>query len=246
MGIPMMEGWVPKLWVSAIVTLSVSWLFLVCEDRPLASIGLRPGKRWGFEFLAGAAGGFLLMAAVALAAWSLGAFHWEKSPGGAAALGSGAWLFLAVAVREELQFRGYAFQRLMEGTGDWVALGLAGAYFAWAHWDNPGMTGSTRIWATLNIGLAGVLIGLGYLKTRSLALPMGLHLGWNWTQGSLLGFGVSGTSLGSLLKPVFHNRPQWLTGGTFGLEASLPCALVTALAIAALARWKPISPEVGP
>jgi uncharacterized protein len=224
-------------WISGGLTLGLSWLFLAGEGRPLVSLGLRPGRRWGLEFLSGTLGGLLLMVIVALTVRALGGFHWEPSPNPLSALGYGAWIFLAVAFSEEISYRGYAFQRLAEGLGHWGALGLAGAFFAYGHWANPGMTGATRIWATLNIGLAGVLLGLCFLKTRSLALPMGLHLGWNWTQGSMLGFGVSGLRIESMMRPVFHGRPEWLTGGAFGLEASLPCAVFTTLAIFGLSRW---------
>ena len=63
----------------------------------------------------------------------------------------------------------------------------------------PGMDGATKAWATLNIGLAAILLGFCYLRTRSLALPIGLHLGWNWAQGSLLG---SSRGIGSFLDPI--------------------------------------------
>lgn len=230
-------SWQLQLWLAFLVVLLLSWGFLRLEERPLGSIGLRMGLRWGWQCLAGVVGGCLLMVGIALVVLGLDGFHWERAAGGG--LVSGAWLFLAVGLREELLFRGYAFQRLVEGGGDWSALGLAALYFAFAHWGNPGMTGAVRYWASLNIGLVGVLLGLCYLRTRSLALPIGLHLGWNWTQGSLLGFGVSGIHPGSPLEPVFHDRPLWLTGGPFGLEASLPCALVCGLAIAGMLLWRP-------
>ena len=236
-------AWLSQLWIGLSIGLLLSWLFLVLEGRPLASIGLRLGRRWGLQCLAGMAGGFLLMVSVALVVRGLDGFHWVvATDGGFAALGSGAWLFLLVALREELLFRGYAFQRLLEEAETWPALGLMSLYFAYAHWGNPGMTGLIRYGASLNIALAGVLLGLCYLKTRSLAMPIGLHLGWNWTQGSLLGFGVSGSQPGSLLAPVFHDRPLWLTGGSFGLEASLPCAILCSLAIAGLLLWQPSLP----
>jgi hypothetical protein len=112
------------------------------------------------------------------------------------------------------------------------------------HWGNPGMHGATKIWATVNIALAAVLLGLCYLRTRSLALPIGVHLGWNWAQGSLLGFGVSGTTdIKGLWTPVFHSKPEWLTGGAFGLEASLVCTLVCGVAILGLWRWKGLAPS---
>jgi hypothetical protein len=188
-------------------------------------------------------GGLLLMLLVAGCIFVFHGLHWQRS-GGAnfPELMAGAWLYLAVAVNEELLFRGYVFQRLAKGTGTWISLVLMGLWFAYAHWDNPGMAGAVKAWATLNIFLAGLLMGLAYLKTRRLALPMGIHLGWNWAQGSLLGFGVSGTmDTRGWVNPVFEGRPEWLTGGAFGLEASLPCAVLCGAAILGLAFWKPRS-----
>jgi membrane protease YdiL (CAAX protease family) len=243
-GLIALDVWSLRLWLSVSIAFLVSWFFLFLEGRPLASIGLWLGQRWGIQCFAGLVGGFLLMVSVAMIIRGLDGFHWVlATDGGLASLGSGAWLLLAVALREELLFRGYAFQRLVDATGRWLALGLASLYFAQAHWNNPGMMGAIRYGVALNIGLAGVLLGLCYLKTRSLAMPIGLHLGWNWTQGSLLGFGVSGIHLGRYLEPVFHDRPLWLTGGSFGLEASLPCAIVCSLAITGLILWKPTIPE---
>jgi hypothetical protein len=183
------------------------------------------------------------MLTVALVIRGLGGFHWIRGDGGFGGLASGALLFLAVAFREEVLFRGYAFQRLMDGVGPPMTLALTSLWFVYAHWDNPGMSGVTRIWGSVNIGLAGLLLGLCYLKTRRLALPMGVHLGWNWTQGSLLGFPVSGLDSSGLLSPVFHEGPSWLTGGDFGLEASLPCALVAIVAMGGLWIWKPAIAE---
>ena len=232
-----------QLWSFALLSLLLSWLFLSLEGRLLVSIGLRLGRQWVLQGLAGMAGGCLLMVSVSMVILGLNGFHWVLAPdGGLDSLGSGIGLFSAVAFREELLFRGYAFQRLVDATGDRFALGLAALYFAYAHWNNPGMTGPIQFWALLNIALSGILLGLCYLKTRSLAMPIGLHLGWNWTQGSLLGFGVSGLHLDSFLEPVFHDRPLWLTGGPFGLEASLPCAILSSLAIAGLVFWKPAVP----
>jgi membrane protease YdiL (CAAX protease family) len=230
--------WLPAPGISFLACLAATWMFLQFEDRPLAAIGLDLQRRRGREFLFGALGGAALMASTGLAIYLADGCHWLRTPGvGALRLLQGAWLYLAVALSEELLFRGYCFQRLEEGLGAGATLALTGLGFALAHWGNPGMTGPTRLWATLNIGLAALLLGLAYLRTRSLALPIGIHLGWNWTQGSLLGFGVSGTREAGWWTPVFHARPAWLTGGAFGLEASLPCALLCAAACVALALW---------
>ena len=229
--------WIPAPWFSFLAFLFLTWSFLYVEDQPLASVGLGLDRRWGRQFLAGALGGCGLMALVALVVFLAGGFHLVRNPAaGLGLLGTGAWLYLAVAFSEELLFRGYLFQRLEKALGRWRTQWLVALLFAAVHWGNPGMTGSTRILASLSIAMAGLLLGLCYLRTRSLALPIGLHLGWNWAQGTLLGFGVSGIPNGGWWTPVFHGQPELLTGGAFGLEASLPCALVGAVACLALAR----------
>jgi membrane protease YdiL (CAAX protease family) len=99
------------------------------------------------------------------------------------------------------------------------------------------MEGSVKLAALLNIFLAGWMLGFCYLRTGSLALPMGVHFGWNWVQGSL-GFGVSGNASHGLWKPVLHDKALWLTGGDFGLEASAVSVGVIGLAVVGLALWK--------
>ena len=84
------------------------------------------------------------------------------------------------------------------------------------------MTGSVKLLASINIFLASILFGLAFIQTKSLATPLGLHWMANWVQGGVLGLGVSGTEQTGLLKPLFGEAPTWLTGGQFGLEASLP------------------------
>ena len=92
--------------------------------------------------------------------------------------------------------------------------------------------------ATISLAVGAVLFGLAYLRTRSLALPIGLHLGWNWSQGHLLGLGVSGHDQAGWWRPVFTGQPEWLTGGAFGPEASIFSPLVSLLMIVLLWRWK--------
>src|SRR3970282_2141439 len=91
------------------------------------------------------------------------------------ALAMGAWVFTWVVLLEELLFRGFVFQRLFDGIGPWPALVAMAVLFALAHWGNPGMDGTTRIWATIDTALGAILLGLAYLRTRRLALPLGIH-----------------------------------------------------------------------
>lgn len=226
--------------LSLALTLVASWVCLRAEGLSLAALGYVPDARWARDLLLGTAGGAAIMGVTALATLGVGGFHWVRGTGTLGTTALGFLLFVLVAFNEETLFRGYLFQRVVGGLGEWPAQLLMAGFFAFAHWGNPGMAGATKVWATLNIGLAAILLGLCYLRTGSLALPIGVHLGWNFTQGNLLGFGVSGTTMApGLLKPVFLGRPEWLTGGAFGLEAGLPCALVCTACILALVLWKP-------
>lgn len=175
----------------------------------------------------------------------------------AAILGSGGWvswtvadfkwdsileitlLFAAVAVAEELLFRGFIFQRLIKSIGQWPTQLLIGAYFLLIHLNNPGMTGTVKAFASVNIFLASVMFGLAVIRFKSLAVAIGIHFMANWVQGILLGFAVSGKPGSSFLVPVVSKAPVWLTGGAFGLEASLPGLICVILTIIFLYRSKP-------
>jgi membrane protease YdiL (CAAX protease family) len=227
-------------WLGVSLGVLASLLCLRMEGRPFASLGLRREQRWVLECAGGLLGGILVILVTALLVRGMGGVHWERTSNlEVRQIFFSAWPLLGIAIHEELLFRGYPFQRVIEGLGPWAGQLLFALLFALVHWRNPGMQGGTRAWATLNIGLAALLFGLGYLRTQSLALPIGAHLGWNWAQGSLLGFAVSGTTdYKGLWTPVFNGLPEWLTGGAFGLEASLPCTLVCSASILALWRWK--------
>jgi membrane protease YdiL (CAAX protease family) len=230
---------VPDQWLGAAGALLVAKFALQLEEESFASLGLQWDRRFARDLLFGTFGGASLIGLSALLVRVAGGFHLVRNPGvEAGALFQGAWFYLAVACCEELLFRGYAFQRTVRGLGFSGAQALFAALFALSHWANPGMHGATKAWATATIGLTALLLAFCWRRTGSLALPIGVHLGWNWTQGTLLGFGVSGASSQGWWSPMFQQRPDWLTGGAFGLEASLPCALVTAGAILALWRWK--------
>ena len=227
-------------WINAAIIALASFICVRMERRSFGDLGFHLGPRWLGELGVGTLGGILLILLMALLVKGLDGFHWVRTPAiGPRQVLAAAAMFLGVAFSEEMVSRGFPFQRLVKGAGPWVGQLVFAGLFALMHWGNPGMHGATKVWATLNIGLAAILLGFCYLRTRSLALPIGVHLGWNWAQGSLLGFGVSGTSMTTgAWSPVFHGRPEWLTGGAFGLEASLLCTLVSGAAILGLWRWR--------
>jgi hypothetical protein len=121
------------------------------------------------------------------------------------------------AFTEELLFRGILFRWLEEFAGSWVALLLTSALFGAAHLLNP----NASLVAAFGIAIeAGVLLGGAYMLTRNLWLAMGLHAGWNFTQGEIFDVPVSGMPEHGLLQAKLAGPPL-LSGAGFGLEASI-------------------------
>lgn len=229
--------WLAPLPVAFLIL--VTWACLRLRRESMAAVGLRLDLTWLREILGGAALGMALILLVTGLIAATGGVRFSPDPAGSLdALAMGAWVFAWVVLLEELLFRGFVFQRMVDGIGRWPALVAMAALFALAHWGNPGMDGATLVWATIDTALGAILLGLAYLRTRRLALPIGIHFGWNWAQGSLLGFDVSGLDQAGWLLPELLGKPQWLTGGAFGPEASIFAVLVDAAAVVLMWRWK--------
>jgi hypothetical protein len=125
-------------------------------------------------------------------------------------------------VGEEIVSRGVLYRIVEQRFGSWAALIVSALVFGGLHAWNPNATP----WSCLAIAIeAGLLLGIVYTLTRSLYVCMGLHAGWNFLQGPVLGIPVSGFDLHGLLRATLHG-PVWLSGGAFGAEAS---ALTVAL-----------------
>ncbi|MGI8611066.1 MAG: CPBP family intramembrane glutamic endopeptidase [Sphingomicrobium sp.] len=129
------------------------------------------------------------------------------------------------AFMEELLFRGILFRWLEEFGGSWFALALTSALFGLAHMFNPNATALSSFAIALE---AGVLLGGAYMLTRNLWMAIGLHAAWNFTQGWIFDVPVSGTNQDGMVEAQLSG-PELLSGGAFGLEASL-IAMVLATA----------------
>jgi hypothetical protein len=146
-------------------------------------------------------------------------------------------LFLAVpAAAEEVLLRGYPMQAIAETRGPLAALVVTSAVFGALHIPNPNVT----MIGTLNVTVAGMFLGVVYLKTLSLWWATGAHLGWNWTHGYLTDVPVSGLEL--MDAPLYEGAvsgPAWLSGGAFGPEGSLVATAVVLVATTVCwrARW---------
>jgi membrane protease YdiL (CAAX protease family) len=129
---------------------------------------------------------------------------------------------LGAAVTEELIFRGLALQALERLCGSWIALAVTAVLFGLLHLANPGAT----LWSSFAIAVeAGVLLGAAFLWRRDIWLAMGLHFAWNTSVG-LLGIPVSGHPASGVLA-TRPTGPDLLTGGGFGLEASIVPVIVS-------------------
>lgn len=149
------------------------------------------------------------------------------------ALGSGASLpavaamALTAAVNEEVLFRAIGFRFAERLGGSLFALGVTSLLFGILHLFNPGAT----LFAALAIASeAGILLGAAYMLTRRLWLAVGLHGGWNFSQGWIWSIPVSGQDEGAGLFLTERQGPEWLTGGAFGLEASAVTLVAATLA----------------
>lgn len=189
-----------------------------------------PGS--GIELGAGLAFGFVLFSSMAGFVWVLGGLEVLGLRGMGA-----FWSMLAMAIvsgtSEEIVFRGILFRHIETMLGSWGALIITSALFGAGHLMNP----DASPFAAFAIAMeAGILLGAAYMLTRRLWLAIGIHAGWNFTQGWVFSVPVSGGEAPLGLLITSRAGPQWLTGGDFGLEASVVAMIVATLAGLAMLR----------
>jgi len=203
------------------------------DRRPVSDVGLQFTSHWWRDLGYGLFLGAFLMLLIFLVELALGWVTVEDFlitnrpvPFGLAII----WpltLYFAVGIYEELVSRGYHFKNIAEGL-NFVPLGrkraillawlISSVVFGLLHAGNPNAT----VVSTVNLFLAGLFLGLPFLLTDELAMPIGIHITWNFFQGNVFGFPVSGTSdLETTFIAVHQGGPDLWTGGAFGPEAGL-------------------------
>jgi membrane protease YdiL (CAAX protease family) len=219
------------------ITISVWIARRILDRRSFTSLGLELRGLALRDLLIGFLIPAPLFALVFLLQWGLGWMEiegWGWSDGNAALTFFGVVLgllgFLAVGFYEELLFRGYYLQNLRDGTGLTLALFLSSLLFAIAHVGNF----SASLTSTLGIFGAGYFLAYGWLRTRALWLSIGLHIGWNFFQGPIFGFAVSGNPTPSIIVQTVEG-PELVTGGGFGPEAGL--LVLPMMALGAVLIW---------
>lgn len=204
-------------------TASIFLARLFLDRRSIASMGLRLDRRVWKDILAGIGITFIMMAlvfaAMSAAGWlTFEGFAWEAEPIQQVLGGTFGFLgiFILVGWNEELLSRGYHLQTLASGTNLFWGVLLSSAVFGALHLGNPNAT-----WVSAaGIFFAGLFLAYGYLRTGQLWLSIGLHIGWNFFEGVVFGFPVSGLDIYPLTRIQVQGPEMW-TGGAFGPEAGL-------------------------
>jgi membrane protease YdiL (CAAX protease family) len=127
------------------------------------------------------------------------------------------------SVYEELLFRGVLFGSVETWLGSWTALVVSSLVFGLTHLMNPQGTMEGALFIAVE---AGTLLAAAYMLTRRLWLSIGFHMAWNYTQSAIFSGIVSGTDAQQGLIRSTTNGPDWLTGGSFGVESSVLALLL--------------------
>jgi hypothetical protein len=213
--------------------LAATWVLTRFVNRkPLRSVGLWIHGGMLRELGAGCLLGFLMMAGIYVVELALGYVTPSSAglgPSGALRVAGLSFLwFAAGAMGEEVLFRGYAFQTLIQAVTFLPAMLLMAVVFGLAHLQNPHVTA----FSLCNVVLSGILFSFAYMKTRGLWLPFGVHLAWNFSQTTLFGLPTSGMfDAGHALFNAAQSGPVWIGGGEFGPEGGVlaTIALFTSL-----------------
>ena len=155
---------------------------------------------------------------------------------------AGIILFVLVAFIEEIVFRGYLLNNLLESMHQWWALVVTAALFAFMHTQNNHVT----FLSVINIFIAGLVLGVNYIYTKNLWFSIFFHFGWNFFQGSVLGYKVSGIETGNSIMQQSVSGSEMITGGDFGFEGSIICTILLSIMLIVFA-WrfsKKISAEI--
>ena len=220
---------------SILFSFGVLWLFMrFMDNRPDISIaGLGSDLQWIKECLIGSGVGMVSMSVIFIIQWLTGTitisgFGWEfyGEVHWLVPIGIGFIQMVSVGFYEEWMFRSYLLVNLKEGFSSdrftpgkatITAVVFSSALFGLAHAFNDNAT----VVSVVNITFAGIMLAIPFVLTGRLSFSVGLHFAWNFFQGSIFGFRVSGLSVRNSLITIQQHGPDWWTGGSFGPEGGL-------------------------
>jgi membrane protease YdiL (CAAX protease family) len=201
---------------SLIGTLTVIWFFRKYIDKKtFASLGFQKDflKK---DISVGLVVGFLIMSIGFVCLLLSGQIEFLKVHYNLLDFILSIGLFVFVAISEEIFLRGYILSNLLESFNKYIALIISALIFSLMHAANSGF----NLMSMVGLFIAGLLFGLPYIYTKSLWYPIALHFSWNFFQGTIFGFNVSGKDTYSIITTKENAANIW-NGGGFGFEASI-------------------------
>ena len=240
---------VSPLWLAAGMIFSVWISGKYLDRRSFRDFGFHFHSGWWRDFVFGLLLGVLLMIFIFLVELAAGwirvdGFFQSNDPDFTFVTGtlSAAILFLCVGVYEELWIRGYLLHNLAEALNfkSWsprvallVAYVISSVIFGLLHGANPNATPLSSV----SIAAAGLFLGLGFILTGDLAIPIGIHITWNFFEGNVFGFPVSGLGSSATFIHINQSGPVLWTGGAFGPEAGIVGLAAVALGCVLTLVW---------
>jgi uncharacterized protein len=204
------------------------WLTIRFADhRPFRTFGIGFLPSWRRDLASGAviAAGMLAVVVAGCYAFGYVSMRWTATQVPARTLLATFSVLLVAALNEELVFRGFPLQILMEGIGEWPGIIALSILFGAMHWNNPNVS----VVGIVNVVVAGIMLSLAYARTRSLWLPYSIHVVWNLGTGFVFGFPLSGFDVASLWTTGTAGS-ETILGGSFGPEGGLLATFVFATA----------------
>ena len=219
------------------------------DHRTFTGFGFNFNRRWWGDLVFGLILGAVLMLIIFFIELSMGwihitGFYLTQEPRLGFSLGilQNTILFICVGIYEELYIRGYLLLNLAEGfhfsrighrRSILIATLVSSLVFSALHVLNPG----TSWMSILNLFMAGIFLASGYILTGELAIPIGIHITWNFFQGAVFGFPVSGTQVQNPIFSIQQSGPAQWTGGTFGPEAGFLALLILIFGTVLIYLW---------
>lgn len=219
---------------SGLVSILVAFLCRRFIDRQsIASMGFR-WKGYQRQAWIGFLLGIVLLGVGSLMLYFTGHIDWLDTRLDMGPIGTGLGLFLLTALSEEIAFRGYMLNNLMASMNKWAALAAVSVLFTLVHLGNAHLNPV----ALVNLLAGGFLLGINYIYTRNLWFSIVFHFSWNFFQGTVLGYEVSGLGIQSIWH-MDRKGDEILTGGAFGFEGSAVATglLVMAILFCSYRKW---------
>jgi membrane protease YdiL (CAAX protease family) len=207
-------------------TLTVIGLFIRFVDKmPFSSLGFEKGDIWK-DILKGLALGFIIMLIGFTVLITTKQIEFVNTNFKLSSFFLSLTIYVFVAIYEEILMRGYILKNLMFSFNNYIALIISSVIFSLLHAGNP----NVNLFSLFELFIAGILLGLPYILTKKLWFSIALHFSWNFCQGTIFGFNVSGQEHYTIIETKFSVATIW-NGGDFGFEGSILSFFLQILAI---------------